>query len=116
MKKIKIKLPDWADKSNLFVVSPAGEVLARRINNVWEVKTVPCARCGLCCRKLNNPPPICDDGKGNPKYLEEKIIAGKKEYYCSLRGQKPIVCVLACPMDIGFEECQIRWEEFKSEK
>jgi len=112
--RIEIEIPDWAKTGNLFVLDAFGQVLARKVGESWEVKTQPCAKCGYCCRKLK-PPPICDDGTGKPKYLVEVNVNGKKEYHCSLRGQKPLDCVLACPSDIGFEECQMRFRKVKQQ-
>ena len=136
-KTITITLPPWVDEKTSIHIIAGSEVVAKVLSPIhpWTVKSVRCARCGMCCL-YENYGLYCrepdDDGNGRCRHVEiEEVVDGIPKYMCAHPDQ-PWSCVKGSgeemvaeryidgkhplPEGLVVGSCMIRFEELEMEE
>lgn len=103
--RIELELPDWANRSNLWIMSDIEPVAYKLKDGAWEVKTERCSMCGDCCKDLKEPFPF-ELIKGQCVHLMKE--AGNSDIYrCGLGLSRPFHCCVGTRLDT----CSVRYKE-----
>ena len=103
--KIELELPDWANRSNLWILSDIEPVAYKLKDGVWVVKTGRCRMDGQCCRNLKPPFPF-ETINGQCIYLK-KELGNNALYRCGLGLFRPFNCCVGS----GSKNCSVGYKE-----
>ena len=105
--KVEIELPDWANRSNLYILSETEPVAYKLKDGVWMVKVSKCRMDGQCCMNHSDKFPfsLVD---GRCAYLK-KEVGNNDRWRCGLGLFRPLQCCVGG----GDEDCSVTYEEVK---
>ena len=105
--RIELELPDWANRSNLWILSDIEPIAYKLKDGSWMVKSDRCRMDGQCCTKHTAPFPF-DTIDGQCIYLKKE--PGDNELWrCGLGLFRPFQCCVGG----GDENCSVKYEEVK---
>jgi hypothetical protein len=104
--KIDLSIPNRARGKNIHIIA-GHEEIARRLGRTgkWEVKTVPCNRCGKCCMNMIE---TWDYGVDPETGWCKGLKYEANEYVCTIDTH---LCMISD--HAGREHCCVKWEEVK---
>ena len=102
--RIELELPDWANRSNLYILSETEPVAYKFKDGAWMVKVRQCRMDGRCCMIHSSafPFPL---NNGRCIYLK-KEVGNNDRWRCSLGLFRPFQCCVGA----GDESCSVKYE------
>lgn len=107
--KIKIEIPDWADRENLYLLSRTELVAFKMVGADWKIKYRRCNKCGRCCMvhpKEGAYFPLKSDGSCI------HLVEDGGDKICDLGMEKPMACVVGEPEGAEYKKfkCSIKYK------
>ena len=105
--RIELELPDWANRSNLYILSETEPVAYKLKDGVWMVKVGRCHMDGQCCMGLDERHifPVI-----NGRCIHLKKELGNNDLWrCGLGFFRPLQCCIAERSDMP--NCTVKYEE-----
>ena len=108
--RIELELPDWAGRSNLWILSDIEPVAYKLKDSPWMVKVSKCQMCGKCCSDLDENFTLKVIDK-HCEFLEKE--PGKNDLWrCSLGLFRPFQCCVTQRSNIP--SCTVKYEEYRT--
>ena len=101
--KIELELPDWVDKTHIYILAGKELVAYRYLEGGWQIKKIRCDKCGKCCRTWDDTQDFPQSVKGVCVYLVDN--------QCSLGSSKPFGCCIGLSNNI---ECLEKYDTLLS--
>lgn len=103
--KVELELPDWAGRSNLWLLCETEPVAYKLKDSHWMVKTSQCRMDGRCCIDHSSAFPFETVG-GQCIYLR-KEAGNNNQWRCGLGLFRPLQCCVGA----GDKNCSVKYEE-----
>ena len=103
--RIELNLPDWANRSNLWILSDIEPVAYKLKDGIWMVKTTRCRMDGQCCTNHTVAFPF-ETIQGRCVYLK-KEPGNNDQWRCGLGLFRPFQCCVGA----GNKDCAVSYKE-----
>jgi len=103
--RIELELPEWANRSNLYILSETEPVAYKLKDRAWMVKVGHCRMDGECCMNHSKAFPF-ETIDGQCIYLK-KEVGNNDRWRCGLGLFRPLQCCVGA----GNKDCSVTYEE-----